>query len=341
VICQSKGWRVGHNGSARGRAAIGNIVSLTPVARALSLFLIGVVSTGCALLQNGADLGLTSSEKMVWSTYVLGTTKGMATCVIVNRRDVNAPSGVVPVLVTSAHVLSVAPHGPYFVAARIPARAGGSPDVAILEFQILSGKEPAYVKHPRHDVAAVDLRMPAEIASQISLPSFVNETAIATRDGEPHVGEEISLLGFPKVFPGTEGAFAVLRGGKIASYSAGPPRSREKFLVNANVYAGDSGGPVFAARGRRTPKLLGLLTERIGPKSGAVPLAVAVNATVIRETLELLAQRENKLVSTSPISPRSSTPPEERVKLIAPPHLFTKTTARKSSSIRIRLIPRK
>lgn len=152
-----------------------------------------------------------------------------------------------PVLVTSAHVLSVAPHGPYFLAARIPARADASRDVALLEFQIPSDKEPAYVKHPRHDVAAIDLRMPAEIASQISLPSFVNKTAIATRGSEPHVGEDISVLGFPRVFPGTEGAFAVLRGGKIASYSAGPARSREKFLVNTNVYAGDSGGPVFAA----------------------------------------------------------------------------------------------
>jgi len=178
--------------------------------------------------------------------------------------------------------------------------------------------------------------------AKISLVSFLNESAIATRGGEPHVGEEISVLGFPQVFPGTEGAFAVLRGGKIASYSAGPAISREKFLVNANVYVGDSGGPVFAARERRTPKLLGLLTERIGPKSGAVPLAVAVNATVIRETLELLAQRENKLASTSPSSPRSiAPPPDERVKLIAPPHLFTKTTARKSSAIRIRLVPRK
>jgi hypothetical protein len=113
--------------------------------------------------------------------------------------------------------------------------------------------------------------------AKISLVSFLNESAIATRGGDPRVGEEISVLGFPQVLPGTEGAFAVLRGGKIASYSAGSSRSREKFLVNANVYAGDSGGPVFAARGRRTPNLLGLLTERIGPKSGAVPLAVAVN----------------------------------------------------------------
>jgi hypothetical protein len=252
--------------------------------------------SGCQTVQNPALPKLTTSEKMEWSTYAIGTTKGMATCVIVNRRDVNAPSGAVPVLVTSAHVLSVAPHGPYFLAARIP-KSGASPDIAILEFQIPSDRQPAYVKHPRHDVAAIALRIPSDIAKEISLPSFLNESAIATRGTEPHVGEEISVLGFPRVFPGTEGGFAVLRGGKIASYSAGPTVSREKFLVNA---------------------------------------------TVIRETLELLAQREDQPLSTSPISPGSVAPPrEERVKLVAPPRFFADTIARNSSLIRIRLLPRK
>ncbi|HAF25303.1 MAG TPA: hypothetical protein DCK93_20760 [Blastocatellia bacterium] len=94
------------------------------------------------------------------------------------------------------------------------------------------------------------------------------------------------------MFPGTEGAFPVLRGGKIASYSAGPPSDREKFLVNTNVYGGDSGGPVFAGRRRGRPKLVGIVTERIGEKGGGIPLAVAVDATVIRETLQLQTARE-------------------------------------------------
>jgi hypothetical protein len=63
-------------------------------------------------------------------------------------------------------------------------------------------------------------------------------------------------------------------------------------LVHTNVYSGDSGGPVFAARSRGAPTLLGLVSERIGPKTGEVPLAVAIDSTVIRETLALLPRNQ-------------------------------------------------
>ena len=48
---------------------------------------------------------------------------------------------------------------------------------------------------------------------------------------------------FQRCSGGTEGAVAILRDGKIASYSAGSSREWEKFLINASVYSGDSGGP--------------------------------------------------------------------------------------------------
>jgi hypothetical protein len=96
------------------------------------------------------------------------------------------------------------------------------------------------------------------------------------------------LLGFPKVFPGTEGGFPVFRSGRIASYSCGSQADLEQYLVNANVYSGDSGGPVFAVRKHGAPQPLGLACQRIGPKAGVVPLAVVIDATVIRQTLALL-----------------------------------------------------
>ena len=121
-----------------------------------------------------------------------------------------------------------------------------------------------------------------------------------------------------------------MRDGKIASYSIGLPRDREKFLVNTNVYAGDSGGPVFAARRRGPPKLVGMMTERVGEKPGSVPLAIAVDASVVRETLQLLAQREansaaNAQTSKSPNAQRPAT-----VKLIGPQSLLNKVLRAKS-----------
>lgn len=79
-----------------------------------------------------------------------------------------------------------------------------------------------------------------------------------------------------------------MRTGTIASYSSGSQTDLEKYLIHTNVYSGDSGGPVFSVRSRGAPALLGLISERIGPNAGEVPLAVAIDSTVIRETLALL-----------------------------------------------------
>lgn len=249
---------------------------------------IAIAVSGCA---GFADGRLTASEKMMWSTYAIGTPKGMATCIVVNKPDSSAPHGVVPVLVTAKHVLEAAPHGPYFLAVRTLDQNGNS-HVAILEFVPPTAGGTIYTRHPKHDVAALELRLPKEIAGVIEVPSFLDDRAIGRKEDQPRPGQEISVLGFPKVFPGTAGGFAVLRGGKIASYAPGDRRNTEKFLVNTYAYSGDSGAPVFAETGGSgKPRLLGLLTERIGKKQGEVPLAVAVNADVIRETLDLLPQR--------------------------------------------------
>jgi hypothetical protein len=242
--------------------------------------------SACQTVQIPALPNLTTPEKMAWSTYAIATNKGLGTCVIVNRKDAGAPGGIVPVLVTCTHVLAAAPRGPYFLVLRMPVQ-GANPGIVMLRIDVSPNSEYAYVKHPRRDVAAMEIRLPPEIARLISIPSFISESTLAQQTA-PHVGDEIFVLGFPKVFPGTEGAFPVFRGGRIASYSCGSQADLEKYLIHTNVYSGDSGGPVFAASSRGAPKLLGLVTERIGRKAGDVPLAVAIDATVIRETLALL-----------------------------------------------------
>ena len=113
------------------------------------------------------------------------------------------------------------------------------------------------------------------------------------------IGDDVMVLGFPQVFPGTKGGFPVLRAGRIASYAAGPRNEWDKFLLNTNVYPGDSGGPVFSAHRRGRLHLIGMIAERIGPRGGSVPLAVAIDARIIRETLALLDAKEG---SVAPIA---------------------------------------
>lgn len=298
------------------------------ILRAIALILAATFVSACAT-GIGPGASLTSAEKMMWSTYAVATSKGMATSVVINARDPYAPHSLTPVVVTAAHVLAAAPHGPFYVVTRT-LNGGGNPGLAILELKP-PGSELLYVKHPRQDIAAFALRVPVEMAGAVSLPSFINENAIARPGKDAHVGDEISVLGFPQIYPGTRGAFAILRDGKVASYSVGTPRDRERFLLNTNVYAGDSGAPVFKGRRRSTPRLVGMVTERIGKKAGAVPLAVAIDANVIRETLQILAQRQARFIQegrTRKFAPNPATPAS--VKLVGPPGVFGKMMRTKS-----------
>ena len=258
---------------------------------------------------------LTTSEKMAWSTYAVATTKGLGTGVIVNREDPRAPGGIVPVLVTCTHVLAAAPRGPYFLVLRMPVQ-NANPAIAMLRIDVPPDSVHPYVAHPRRDIAAMEIRLPPDVARIISIPSFISESTLA-RQSAPHVGDQILVLGFPKVFPGTEGGFPIFRTGTIASYSSGSQTDLEKYLIHTNVYSGDSGGPVFAARSRGAPVLLGLVSERIGPKAGEVPLAVAIDSTVIRETLALLP-RNPVMPEAVPFDRRlsSRTDPAATVKLV-------------------------
>lgn len=264
-----------------------------------------VLVSGCATGGHaGTDAAkLTATEKMVWSTYAIGTHKGLATCVVVKR---NNPR-LYPVLITSAHVLAVAPRGPFFIATRLPGD-DGNPIVSLMEFRPSPDAEPAYVRHPVYDIAAIEVPIPPELAAELTLPSFIHENAIVSSTEHRHVGDDVSVLGFPKIYPGTVGAFPVLRGGRVASYSVPSQSNAARFLINANVYPGDSGAPVFAAHSRGVPPLLGIITERIGPLDGAVPLAVAIDSSAVRETLQLLNAREGRLSLSRQTSARTTEP---------------------------------
>jgi hypothetical protein len=219
----------------------------------------------------------------------------MATGFVIVRKDALRPDGLVPVVVTSAHVLDSVGQGPLDVGVRVP-DADGQPQVAVIQVQAQRAGTPFYVRHPNQDIAAFELTIPTKVAGLIRLPSCLKEKALATDSRRVRAGAEVSFLGFPEVFPGTPGAFPLLRSGKIASYPAAALRAQRKFLINADVYPGDSGAPVFAAGRGGRPELVGMIIQRIGRDKGTFShFAIAVDASAIRETLQLLAQRKHRL----------------------------------------------
>ena len=241
---------------------------------------------GCAGVPNGgASLRRTPTEKMMWSTYPLVSKSALGTCFMVARKG--TPDGVV--VLTSVHFLKTTGKGSLFLPLRFRPRSGELLD-GVLELKPQRQHGDFYVRHPQCDIAAFDLPLPAGMVGFLALP--FDESALRSGGAPPGPGEEVLFAGFPEVFPGTGGVFPVLRGGRVASYPAGPLRAVGKFLINADVYPGDSGAPVFAARTHGRPRLLGMVTSRVGTsEKQSLPLALAVEASAISETMQLLTER--------------------------------------------------
>jgi hypothetical protein len=99
----------------------------------------------------------------------------------------------------------------------------------------------------------------------------------------------VFFLGFPDALPGTSGAFPILRSGRVASYPSDLPGAIGGFVIDADVYPGDSGAPVFTAGRDGRPTLAGMVIRRAAlEKRGFSHLAIAVDAKAIRQTLQLL-----------------------------------------------------
>ena len=259
----------------------------------IAALMLCLFSAGCAVAPRGsASVSRTPTEKMMWSTYPLVSKTALGTCFIVARKGV--PDGVV--VMTSVHFLKTTGRSPLFLPLRFRATTGELLD-GVLELKPQLQHGPFYVQHPRYDVAAFDLPLPAGMIGFLALP--FDESMLRANGESPGAGEEVLFAGFPTVLPGTGGIFPVLRSGRIASYPAGPLREMRKFLINGDVYPGDSGAPVFAANPHGRPRLLGMVTSRVGTsEKQLVPLALAVEASAISETLQLLIEHRRRGVAT-------------------------------------------
>lgn len=237
---------------------------------------------------------MNASEKMMWSTYPLATLKGSATGFIINHRDSLSPGNRMPVVFTSAHLVETMGKGPLLIGVR---RAGEANDVetALLVFipPKSTGKERFYVRHPQYDVVAFALHLPEELQGSELMSSFLDERMLARSGKFLRSGAEVSFFGYPEVVPGTEGGFPVLRSGRVASHPLGTSLAHGRFLINSDVYPGDSGAPVIMTGGGRHPRVVGMIIQRIGPESqNFAHFAIAVDADALRETLKLLERSE-------------------------------------------------
>lgn len=252
----------------------------------------------------------TAAERMMWSTYPIATVKGEATCFVVNDHAPTATRDGSAVVFTSSHVLDTLGKGPVIMGVRVLDEEGAARMVLVgFVPPRLPGQQRFYVRHPVHDLAAFTLHIPAGLAGLLDTPSVLTTRTILRGGKSLHAGDEVLFLGYPDLLPGATSVFPLLRGGHVSSYPLGTPQARGAFYVNADVYPGDSGAPVFLAGGGR-PRLAGVISRRVGATTRSFShLAVAIDADVIRETLALLLASEKAAVPLTMARPSADKPP--------------------------------
>lgn len=144
----------------------------------------------------------------------------------------------------------------------------------------------------------------------LSAPRFLADDRFYA-DADIHSGDRLFALGFPFGCEADNAGFPILRNGAIASYPLTPTKVRNTFLLDLEVFRGNSGGPVYFYERNRLIKenwpktfdlcqIMGLiseekiLTERVQTlyetkdEMHPINVAVVVHASLIRETIEML-----------------------------------------------------
>jgi S1-C subfamily serine protease len=205
-------------------------------------------------------------------------------------------------LITAAHVIDAIAGDNVTIVLRKKAGEGYKRLEHVLP--IRDNNRNLYIKHPDSDVAVMYIALPT-ISDRIVYPETMLATDNAIEQSEVHPGKEVLTIGFPYAFEGNAAGFPIIRSGRISSYPLLPTKITKTFVVDFNVFGGNSGGPVYLydsdwhkrGSGRvgaptQLQMIMGLVSSQAvtnTPKGQErLGLANVVHASIIKETIDLL-----------------------------------------------------
>ncbi|HEY4259000.1 MAG TPA: serine protease [Schlesneria sp.] len=211
------------------------------------------------------------------------------------------------VLVTAAHVLERSSDNETTLVYRVR-EAEGVYRKEPMALVIRKDGQPLWTQHPTEDVAALVVTPPDKVdLPEISTEQLANDETL--RKHGIHPGQSVTCLGYPHRTEANQAGFPILRSGPIASYPLIPAMANKTFMLSANTFEGDSGGPIYVAEpalhqsGEQPEEvrlILGLmhgqhfLDEEMTMIYGnskvrhRLGLGIVVQAAFIRETLDKL-----------------------------------------------------
>jgi len=173
---------------------------------------------------------------------------------------------------------------------------------------------PIWTKHPNADVAAITVPFASDQNLAV-LPWESLATAEELTQMELQPGDLVRSVGYPhgNMFKGNDLEFGIVRLGCLATFPFPPSEQARTFLLDTNIFEGDSGGPVYvwklpSASGLDRAdggleRVIGLIVAQhfvdeqftliyqSGKFRHRMGLAIVVPSTVIRETVELALKR--------------------------------------------------
>jgi hypothetical protein len=239
--------------------------------------------------------------KMVLASYRIQHAKTTGTCFLLQRPDPDDETRQQLLLVTAAHAFTGMTGERTTLILRKQDEAGTWQAVPT-EIAIREGDIPLWHQHPKEDVAVLAVKLPEGVtANPLSLDVLATKEEWNANTPEP--GAFIRCVGFPhaSIFKPSAVGFPNTRLGCIAEFPLVPIENHPKFLVDFNIFEGDSGGAIYCEEFESGPKIIGLvhgqhfIDERFkmiyseGKIRKRLGLAIVVNSHVILETIEGMA----------------------------------------------------
>lgn len=176
------------------------------------------------------------------STFKIQGEESLGTVFIMGEPSSDKPEVSYYVLITAAHVLETIKSD---VATLHLRKRDGDKFVRLLyPVQIRNKGIPLWTRNPDVDVAAMRVRLPRDADMRLISTNLLGTDKILD-EFQVHPGDQLLVLGFPYSAEANEAGFPILRSGRIASYPLTPTKNTKTFLLDFEVFKGNSGGPVL------------------------------------------------------------------------------------------------
>lgn len=246
-------------------------------------------------------------EIMMRSTFQISDGQSAGTVFIMGRPDPVATQTAYYILITADHVLSGFPGDVATITLR--SFENGNYKPLFHQIKIRESGKPIWVKHPNADVAAMNVALPRNCDLQL-ISTDLLATDELLKEFEVQPGDELFVFGYPLGLPSNEAGFPILRSARIANFPITPVASTVTFLLDFEIFPGNSGGPVLFNSQNRfysggthigiTRFLMGIVSQELAPsqtfntldetitKRYKLKVAVAVHAIFVKEIIKLL-----------------------------------------------------